>query len=494
MTASRSSSITTTTRSNRLQQDSRNDNLDSTGQPVITQHFVEADDYSPATNRFTSGVTYDAAGNVTTDSRFRLRQFLYDANNRQRQSSNLDGSNPVVSVYDGVGQRVATKAGGVLTNVMVYDAGGKLVAEYAQSVSAAGTQYVMGDHQGSTRVVMNATGVNGGIVSRHDYLPFGEDVPSNVGMRSTAQGYAQADGVRQKYAGMESDEATGMSHTLWREFDNRSARWTSPDPYGGSMDASSPQSFNRYAYVNNDPVNKVDPTGLMLSDIGVVQTNDAGYAHTLQGASDAAWKKSINEDYARRHDLVIDEEQVEGGTRHSARPRTYNTSVNVVEEGAISQSPTESQLGIVAGPIMATQSEDELRQLNNSSCVGKTCDCVPLVKALTGTTDVHTSRYREGEHVFNNTTIQPGTAIATFFNGRYPSWPSGNHAAIFLGHVAPSRQYPLGGIEVLDQYANKDKISIRIIPTLKHDGDAVNNARRFSIIYIAPPPAERKRR
>jgi hypothetical protein len=33
----------------------------------------------------------------------------------------------------------------------------------------------MGDHQGSTRVVMNATGANGGIVSRHDYLPFGED-------------------------------------------------------------------------------------------------------------------------------------------------------------------------------------------------------------------------------------------------------------------------------------------------------------------------------
>jgi hypothetical protein len=33
-----------------------------------------------------------------------------------------------------------------------------------------------------------------------------------------------------------------------------------PDPYGGSMEPESPQSFNRYAYVNNAPVNKVEPT------------------------------------------------------------------------------------------------------------------------------------------------------------------------------------------------------------------------------------------
>ena len=60
-----------------------------------------------------------------------------------------------------------------------------------------------------------------------------------------------------------------MGHTLWRQFDSLSARWTTPDPYSGSMELASPQSFNRYSYVNNDPVNHVDPTGLMLSDIGL---------------------------------------------------------------------------------------------------------------------------------------------------------------------------------------------------------------------------------
>src|SRR6266850_2004248 len=54
-----------------------------------------------------------------------------------------------------------------------------------------------------------------------------------------------------------------MAHTLWRNYDSLSGRWTGPDPYGGSMTIADPQSLNRYSYVNNDPVNQADPLGLM---------------------------------------------------------------------------------------------------------------------------------------------------------------------------------------------------------------------------------------
>jgi RHS repeat-associated protein len=40
-------------------------------------------------------------------------------------------------------------------------------------------------------------------------------------------------------------------------------RWVSPDPAGlAAVDPTSPQSWNRYAYVANSPLSNIDPTGL----------------------------------------------------------------------------------------------------------------------------------------------------------------------------------------------------------------------------------------
>lgn len=143
---------------------------------------------------------------------------------------------------------------------MVYDTGGKLVAEYGASApTTTNLQYVTSDYQNSTRVVTNSSGA---IANRRDYLPFGEEIGATVGSRTTGQGFGLGDNVRQKHAGMETDDATGMAHTLWRKQDNLSGRWTSPDPYGGSMTIAAPQTFNRYSYCENDPVNLTDPSGL----------------------------------------------------------------------------------------------------------------------------------------------------------------------------------------------------------------------------------------
>lgn len=313
---------------------------DNQGNSVV-QSWVEENDYSSTTNRFNAGLTYDLAGNVVTDSRFRMRKFEYDANNRQKQSSNLNDTGAVTNVYDGTGQRVAVQAGGQLTNVMVYDVVGQLVAEYGASVTSSGTSYVMADHQGSTRAVMSGNAV----VSRHDYLPFGEDVPGTVGMRSATPGYTQSDGVRRKYAGMERDDATGMGHTLWRKFDNMSARWTSPDPYGGSMIATSPQSFNRYAYVNNDPVNKVDPTGLMLADIGVVQTDNPAVARRLENACVTYFRRYLDGQTGRAQQQRRQERLNANFTNNMAagfRERTLNRALPPLDFSNSSSSAASS--------------------------------------------------------------------------------------------------------------------------------------------------------
>lgn len=232
---------------------------DNSGNTAINQKWVEEGDIRVSDNRYSSGVTYDSAGNITADPRFRNLTYGYDANGRQNYAAQENGNSPVTAVFDGAGQRVAKKAGGVLT-IMVYDAGGKLVAEYGASApGTANLQYVTADYQGSTRVVTNSSGA---IANRRDYLPFGEEIGATVGSRTPAKGFGSGDMARQKYAGMETDDATNMAHTLWRKQDNLSGRWTSPDPYGGSITIAEPQSFNRYAYVTNDPLNQVDPKGL----------------------------------------------------------------------------------------------------------------------------------------------------------------------------------------------------------------------------------------
>ncbi|CAN5565673.1 hypothetical protein BH18ACI1_BH18ACI1_22180 [soil metagenome] len=89
-------------------------------------------------------------------------------------------------------------------------------------------------------------------------------IQSSIG-QCAAQGYSSSDTLNQKYALTERDKATGLDHTWFRKLENQAGRWTSPDPYNGSMSIGNPQSFNRYSHVENQPTNFVDPSGLQLS-------------------------------------------------------------------------------------------------------------------------------------------------------------------------------------------------------------------------------------
>ncbi len=86
-----------------------------------------------------------------------------------------------------------------------------------------------------------------------NYYPFGEE--------RTAKGQG-----RTKFATYYRDNKTSFDYAMNRYYNNSWGRFLTPDPYGPSAKPANPLSWNRYAYVANDPVNRNDPSGLNMMD------------------------------------------------------------------------------------------------------------------------------------------------------------------------------------------------------------------------------------
>ena len=165
----------------------------------------------------------------------------------------------------------------------LYNAAGEFRKEYGgpQQKDDGGVKYTHQDIQGSTRTISTQAGF---AQARMDYQAFGEQIASSIGQRTTT-GYAATDTLRNRYALTERDEATGLDDTWFRKLENRGGRWTSPDPYNGSASIGNGQSWNRYSYVENQPTNFVDPSGLNLAGPGTRygMLNPMGIAYYIDG-------------------------------------------------------------------------------------------------------------------------------------------------------------------------------------------------------------------
>lgn len=217
------------------------------------------------TNKLT-GYIYDSSGNTTQDAE--LRKFTYDGENKQVKVETVNSGGTVTGtvgeyIYDGDGKRIKKKGytNNVLTEetIFVYDASGRLVAEYSPdiaSVNDARVAYLTNDHLGSPRI---NTDQNGAVIARHDYHPFGEEI-IGIGGRTTGLGYA-ADDVRKQFTGYERDNETELDFAQSRYMHYTVGRFSTPDSFTNDTRVSSPQSWNLYSYVRNNPLNITDPFG-----------------------------------------------------------------------------------------------------------------------------------------------------------------------------------------------------------------------------------------
>ncbi len=130
---------------------------------------------------------------------------------------------------------------------------GKALAVY----SSSGLQYYAHpDLLGSIRL-----GTTSGRAKYFDtaYAPFGETYASSGTLDPAYTGKMDDTAHRQ-------DTDGGLYDFPAREYSTQ-GRWPSPDPIGKqSTCVKDPQTQNRYAYVRNNPVTYVDPTGLLECD------------------------------------------------------------------------------------------------------------------------------------------------------------------------------------------------------------------------------------
>ncbi len=105
------------------------------------------------------------------------------------------------------------------------------------------------DHLSSGSIDTDQTGK---VVELLDYFAFGE-----TRLEEKTAGYEND----YKYTGKEKDEDTGLYYYEARYYNSAIGRFISIDPWGG--DVQNPQSFNKYSYVMNNPINAVDRNGLL---------------------------------------------------------------------------------------------------------------------------------------------------------------------------------------------------------------------------------------
>ena len=74
------------------------------------------------------------------------------------------------------------------------------------------------------------------------------------------------DSVRQKFTGYERDDETGLDFAQARYYSNVQGRFTSID--SGPFTPADPQNFNRYVYVQNNPLKFRDPSGNIIELTG----------------------------------------------------------------------------------------------------------------------------------------------------------------------------------------------------------------------------------
>jgi|SRR6218665_130270 len=239
--------------------------------------------------------TVNKTGNAVTSS----KNFNYDIfgnlNTVAWASQNLEFK------YDAFDRQIATYLNGAVKRKLVYGIGNLPLAELNENDRIINTfvyadqntpilmrkgsvdYYIVSDIRGSVRMVVKTT--DGNVLQKMEYDAFGKVVSDNN------PGYTPFG-----YAGGLYEYRTDLVRFGARDYFAEIGKWTAEDPIGFLSGG-----FNDYAYVSNDPINNVDPSGLEEIAVGTNVQGQGFNSHSsmtraLGRAGDGrAWHHIVNQ-------------------------------------------------------------------------------------------------------------------------------------------------------------------------------------------------------
>ena len=149
------------------------------------------------------------------------------------------------------------------------------MALYTRPTSGAiTTRYLLHDHQGSVAEITDSAG---GAYVGESFGAFGErrDAADWNGPIGVADEAAIAGATQRGYTLHGHLEGSGLIHMNGRVADSVAGRFLSADPYVPYPGLS--QSFNRYAYVHNNPLTFTDPSGFTLGPSPFWRLDSGGF-------------------------------------------------------------------------------------------------------------------------------------------------------------------------------------------------------------------------
>ncbi len=241
--------------------------------------------------------SYDANGNMTSrkgdtitwtsynypseiDDGPRTYQYSYDAGRQKWKQVYDDGSSSETTYF--AGRLFEKNVNSSDTDHRHYImANGRAVAVFVERSSQYNyVRYLTHDHLGSTDGIVTETGV---MQVAESFSAFGErrDPIDWIGDPSAGDQILIANRMDRGYTDHINLEKSSLIHMNGRVYDAEIGRFLSPDPY--VFQPMNTQGFNRYAYVQNNPMRYTDPSGFDLVSLGVTITFHSALSWLIGG-------------------------------------------------------------------------------------------------------------------------------------------------------------------------------------------------------------------